>query len=68
MKDLIGSADMTQGSLTSFTMDRFGNANSALALNGGWTQVPAGVYFDSIEFTISVWVYPNECGFLVENN
>ena len=34
---------MKQGALTSFTSDRFGNANSALALNGGWAQVPSGV-------------------------
>jgi hypothetical protein len=62
MKDVIGSADMTQGSLSSFTTDRFGNVKSALALNGGWTQVQAGVYFDSIKFTISVWVYPMNVG------
>ena len=58
MKDQIGTAHMTQGSLTSFTADRFGNLNEALALNGGWTRVPSGIYFDSPEFTISVWVYP----------
>ena len=40
MKDVVGGDDMTQGSLTSFAADRFGNVNSALALNGGWTQVP----------------------------
>jgi hypothetical protein len=62
MRDAIGSAHMAQGSSTSFFADRFGNVNSALALNGGWTQVPAGVYFDSIEFTISVWVYPSNVG------
>jgi hypothetical protein len=49
---------MTQGVNTSFAQDRFGNLNSALALNGGWAQVPPGVYFDSPEFSISVWVYP----------
>jgi hypothetical protein len=60
MKDLIGSAEMTsQENLTSFAMDRFGNVNSALALNGGWTQVPPGIYFDSTEFTISVWIFPS---------
>jgi hypothetical protein len=64
MKDFIGLAGMTQqGNLTSFAQDRFGNVNSALALNGGWTQVPAGVYFDSIEFTISVWIYPMNVGY-----
>ena len=60
MNDEIGTAHMTQGSLTSFVSDRFGNANSALALNGGWTQVPSGVYFDSTAFSISVWVYPQQ--------
>jgi hypothetical protein len=62
MNDHIGSAHMTQGDLTAFTLDRFGNNNSALALNGGWTQVPAGIYFDTPEFTISAWVYPQQIG------
>ena len=53
---------MSQGSLTSFTTDRFGNANSALALNGGWTQAPSGIYFNTPEFTISVWIYPQLLG------
>jgi hypothetical protein len=60
MNDHIGFAHMTQGNLTTFTLDRFGNGNSALALNGGWTQVPPGIYFDTPEFTISVWVYPQQ--------
>jgi hypothetical protein len=59
MQDQIGTAHMTQGNLTSFTLDRFGTANEALALNGGWTRVPSGIYFNTPEFTISVWVYPN---------
>jgi hypothetical protein len=58
MLDEIGLAHMTQGNLTSFTTDRFGNENSALALNGGWTQVPQSIYFDTPEFSISVWIYP----------
>ena len=60
MSDLKGTSHMTQGSATKFTTDRFGNANSALALNGGWTQVPSGIYFDTPEFTISVWVLPQD--------
>jgi hypothetical protein len=60
MKDAIGTADMIQGNLTSFVADRFGNENSSLALNGGWTQVPPGIYFDTPEFTIAVWVYPQQ--------
>jgi hypothetical protein len=62
MKDAIGSADMIQGNFTSFTTDRFGNVNSSLTLNGGWTQVPSGIYFDTPEFSISVWVYPQQIG------
>jgi hypothetical protein len=60
MFDKIGLADMTQGDLTSFIEDRFGNANSALALNGGFTVVPSGIYFDTPEFTISLWIYPQQ--------
>jgi arabinan endo-1,5-alpha-L-arabinosidase len=62
MLDEIGSAHMTQGSLSSFAKDRFGCPNSALALNGGWTQVPPGIYFDTQEFTITVWIYPQQLG------
>ena len=62
MFDEVDSSHMTQGSLTYFTLDRFGNPNSALALNGGWTQVPSGIYFDSPKFTLSVWVYPQQVG------
>ena len=62
MTDHIGTSDMTQGNLTLFTTDRFGNANSALALNGGWVQVKSGIYFDTPEFTISVWIYPQLLG------
>jgi hypothetical protein len=58
MQDVIGSAHMTQGALTTFTSDRFGNPNSALALDTGYTIVPSGVYFNTPAFTISVWVYP----------
>ena len=55
-----GAAHMLLVSLTSFASDRFGNINSVISLNGGWTQVPSGVYFNTPEFTISVWVYPQQ--------
>jgi hypothetical protein len=58
MKDVKGSAHMIQGNLTSFTSNRFDCPNSALALNSGWAQVPPGAYFNTSQFTISVWVYP----------
>ena len=63
MRDTIGSADMSQGNATLFTTDRFGCPDSALALNGGWTQVPSGFYFNTPQFTISVWIYPQQIGF-----
>ena len=62
MNDHIGAAHMTQGASTSFTNDKNANANSALALNNGWTQVPAGLYFNTPCFTISVWIYPQSIG------
>jgi hypothetical protein len=62
MFDEIGAAHMEQGNLTSFIEDRFGCPNSALALNGGWTQVPPGIYFDTPEFTITFWIYPQQVG------
>jgi hypothetical protein len=62
MFDKIGFADISQGNLTTFTSDRFGIENSALALNDGWAYVPTGIYFDSPEFTISLWIYPQTAG------
>ena len=62
MNNVIDSSNMIRGNLTSFTLDRFGCSNSALALNGGWTYVPSGIYFNTPEFTISVWVYPQQVG------
>ena len=53
---------MQQGNLTMFTADRFGNSNSALSLNGGWTFVPAGVFFNTPEFSVTCWIYPSQIG------
>jgi hypothetical protein len=58
MLDMFGSADMSQGSLATFTTDRNGVQNSALAFNGGYTQVPNGFYFNSPQFTVTCWFYP----------
>ena len=63
MNDLVGNANMQQGASTTFTTDRFGNPNSALNLNGGWTRVPAGVYFNAAQFSITVWIYPQTVGY-----
>ena len=60
MFDEKGMAHMFQGSRTTFTRDRFGNSNSSLSLIGSWTQVPGGVYFNTVEFTFSLWIYPQQ--------
>jgi hypothetical protein len=51
MKVVVDCKDMTQRNATYFTLDRFGNKNSALALNGSWIHVPPGIYFDTQGFT-----------------
>ena len=60
MGEIVGGSfyDMKQVSSTSFTSDRFGNVNSALALGTGYTKISSGVYFDTPEFAISIWVNP----------
>ena len=58
MLDLAGNANMYKVSNTTFVADRFGIPYSALNLNGGYTKVPPGVYFDTGEFTITAWIYP----------
>ena len=60
MNDLIGSAHMSQGLNTKFTADRFGFPDAALDLNGGWSQVPSGIYFDTPQFSISLWIYAHK--------
>ena len=60
MLDAIGGANMLQGNATTFTFDRFGCSNEALSLNGGYTTVPSGIYFDTPQFTITVWLYPQQ--------
>lgn len=46
-----------QGGVTP-AVDRFGDANNALSFNGsnGYVNVPAGVYFNGGDFTVSAWV------------
>ena len=58
MLDIKGAANMIQGSATTFSTETYVCGKGALSLNNGWTQIPAGNYFNSPEFTIFVWVYP----------
>jgi hypothetical protein len=43
------------------TTDRFGNPNSAIALNGGYLQAPANIYFAN-DLTAMAWVKLNNYG------
>ncbi len=56
MNDQISTADMTPMGYLYFTQDKFGNANSAVAINGSWAQGPSGVYFETKMLTIYVWI------------
>ena len=60
MLETVGVAHIFKGGMSNRTLvsDRFDNSNSALNLNGGYTQVPTDNYFDPPHFNISVWVYP----------
>ena len=58
MSDDVGGANFFGGSNYNFTIDKFGNANSAIYLNQGYLQLPPGVYFSG-DFTIIAWIKLN---------
>lgn len=59
LNDLIGNANLlAQSAAIAFTSDRYGNANSALDLNGAYLTAPAGVYFNTPQISVTFWVYP----------
>jgi hypothetical protein len=64
LRDYIGESDMQPAisSNVAYVPDRFGRSQSALFMSNTYSQVPAGVYFNST-FTITAWVYPNELSF-----
>ena len=69
LTDIVGCTNMVQGMTpVIYVMDRFGNANSAIGLNGGYTQVPAGIYFDTLQFSITLWVYPQSLDGQINSN
>jgi len=53
-----GGKNMTLVSNSALSVDRFGAANSALAITSGYATVPPGVYFDPSTggFTVMLWV------------
>ena len=56
LSDVVGGADLFNGSSYSFTYDRFCTVNSAIYFNKGYLQVPEGVYFSG-DFTFTAWIY-----------
>jgi len=55
LSDVMGGANLYGGTSYSFTVDRFGAANSAIYFNNGYLQVPSGVYFYG-DFTVIAWI------------
>jgi hypothetical protein len=53
-----GGKNMTLVTNSALSVDRFGAANSALAITSGYATVPPGVYFDPSTggFTIMLWL------------
>jgi hypothetical protein len=56
LNDVISGANFYNGVSFSFVADRFNIPNSAISLDNGYLQVPAGVYFNG-DFTFIAWVY-----------
>lgn len=76
LNDSIGNAHLYGGINKTFALNRFNSSYSALNLNGGYLDMPAGVYFNS-NFALLTWVYPRkyanwarifECGNGTNNN
>ena len=58
--DLIGGRDLTLGTSSVFTQDRFGVDNSALALKNGYMVIPQGIPFSpSTGLTLMLWIKYN---------
>lgn len=55
LSDVIGGANLYGGMSYSFVADRFNNSNSAIYFNGGYLQVPPGVYFSG-DFSLIAWI------------
>jgi hypothetical protein len=55
LSDVIGEANLSNGSSFSFTYNRFCSSNSAIYFNQGYLQVPEGLYFNG-EFTFIAWI------------
>jgi hypothetical protein len=56
LSDVVGGANMYNGTNYTFAYDRFCNAYSAINFSSGYLQVPPGIYFSG-EFAITAWIY-----------
>ena len=65
--DIISGANIFNGINYAFTKDRLNSDLSAVYLNNGYLQVPAGIYFNG-DLTISLWIkifqYTSNCRIL----
>jgi hypothetical protein len=56
LSDVVGGANMYNGTNYTFDYDRLCKAYSAIRFSSGYLQVPPGIYFSG-EFTITAWIY-----------
>ena len=55
LSDIIGGADLFNGTNYEFTNDRFSNPGSSILFNNGYLTIPPNVYFNG-DFSITLWV------------
>ena len=55
LSDVVGGADLYNGTNYSYATDRLNNLNSSIYFNSGFLNIPSGVYFTG-DFTITAWI------------
>lgn len=57
LSDVVGGADLFNGTNYSYTTDRLNNLNSSIYFNSGFLSVPpSGAYCTGGDFTITAWI------------
>jgi hypothetical protein len=57
LSDVIGAADLFNGTTYSYTTDRLNNPNSSIYFNSGFLKIPpSDAYFTGGDFTIMAWI------------
>merc|ERR1712062_239581 len=56
--DYVGEAHAMQGAFTTFSNNRKQENSSSLEFNGGYAIVPEGIYFNTPQFSFTMWIKP----------